>query len=112
MRFLFLLLFTIFTFNASTQACGPEVTSDHCSTEQEVASSDCHSEDGDESESEHNGKCGCGCHIGSSAPIILSEPTCISNNSLIATKDLIKLIYLLQPKDYKNKINRPPIFLS
>ena len=112
MRFLFLLLFTVFTFNASSQACGPEMSSDHCSTEQEVTSSDCHSSDSDQSESEHSGECGCGCHIGSSTPVISSEPTSITNNYLIIAKGLILLRYLLQPNDYKNRINRPPISIS
>lgn len=112
MRFIFLLLFTVFTFNASSQACGPEVASDHCPTVQEVTDSDCHSSDADSSESDHDGQCGCGCHMGSRTTLIFTEPVLVSNNSLIRTKDLIKLIYLLEPQDFKDKINRPPIYLS
>lgn len=107
-----LILFTIFTLGASTQGCHMDFDSNHCSIEQSASLMDCHSEDGKQSDSEHSGDCGCGCHLHSSTPIIGTESTAMINNFDITRSNIISLNYLLKVSDYISEINRPPISIS
>jgi hypothetical protein len=112
MRIVLLILFTVFTLGASSQVCQEEFESNHCSIELSSNIMDCHSGDSDQSAPDHSGECGCGCHLHSSTPIIITQSVFVTNNSQVLLNSIISLNIRQELSDYKNKINRPPILNS